>query len=269
MGYPYVWWQSARTEPCLAERRGGRIPGWPEGRPETGESLRYIGISRPRIDAREKVTGAARYASDLAPRGLLHARIVSSVYAHARIRSITAATALAVPGVVAVLTARDLPIVGEGPERRFEPLARDEVVFAGQPVALVIGETEAAAEDGADLVQVDLEPLEPVVDVLAAIEPGSPVFRIERLPAPDEGVTDVDGAPVSGNVFSRTREQRGDVDAAFARCDAVVEGRFRAGWVYQAYLEPHAAVGWVEPDGTLAVTSGNQGTSYPRSALGA
>ena len=243
--------------------------GWREGRSDTGESLRYVGISRPRIDAREKVTGGARYASDLAPRDLLHARIVPSVYAHGRIRSIDAAAALAVPGVVAVLTARDLPIIGQGPQRRFEPLARDEVVFAGQPVALVIGETEAAAEDGAELVLVDLEPLEPVVDVLAAIQPGSPVFRIERLPNPDQGVTDGDQAPVSGNVFSRTREQRGNIEAAFARCEAVVEGRFRAGWAYQAYLEPHAAVAWVEPDGTLAVTSGNQGTSYPRSALGA
>ena len=123
------------------------------------ESTRYVGTRRPRIDSREKVIGAIRYAGDLTVPGLLHARLVPSVHAHARIRAIDATEALAVPGVVAVLTARDLPIVGHGEERRYEPLARDVAVFAGQPVALVIGETETAAEDAVDLVQVDVEPL--------------------------------------------------------------------------------------------------------------
>jgi CO/xanthine dehydrogenase Mo-binding subunit len=210
--------------------------------------------------------------------GLLHARIVPSLYAHARIRAIDAAEALAVPGVVAVLTARDLPIVGHSAERRFEPLARDEAVFAGQPVALVIGETEAAAEDAADLVQVDVEPLESVVDVFAAIDPTAPLARItptrELGQTPDdteqEGSTTAEGDParqVSGNVFSLRREDRGDAAEAFARCDVIVEGRFSASWAYQAYLEPHAATAWIEPDGTLAVTTSTQGTFFTRNEL--
>ena len=210
------------------------------------ESTRYVGTRRPRIDSREKVIGATRYAGDLTVPGLLHARIVPSLHAHARIRAIDAAAALAVPGVVAVLTAKDLPIVGHGEERRFEPLARDVAVFAGQPVALVIGETEAAAEDAVDLVQVDVEPLVPFVDV-AAIDPDA-----------DES---------SAHVFSRSHEQRGDVASAFARCDAIVEGHFRVGWAYQAYLEPHAATAWIEPDGTLAVTASTQGTFLTRNEL--
>lgn len=243
------------------------------------ESAQHIGIRRPRIDSREKVTGATRYAGDLTRAGLLHARIVPSLYAHARLRAVDAAAALALPGVVTVLTARDLPVVGRGEERLFEPLARDEAVFAGQPVALVIGETEAAAEDGAALVQVDAEPLEAVVDVLAAIQPNAPLSRVTRPRRPD-GMTDdarqntysagegkADADEVSGNVFGRHHERRGDAARALARCDAVVEGRFRASWAYQAYLEPHAATAWIEADGTLAVNSSTQGTFHARKEL--
>ena len=210
------------------------------------ESTRYVGLRRPRIDSREKVVGATRYAGDLTVPGLLHARLVPSLHAHARIRAIDATAALAVPGVVAVLTAKDLPIVGHSEERRYEPLARDVAVFAGQPVALVIGETEAAAEDAVDLVQVDVEPLAPFVDV-AAIDP------------------DVDED--SAHVFSRGRERRGDVERAFAGCAAIVEGHFRVSWAYQGYVEPHAATAWIEPDDTLAVTAGTQGTFMTRNEL--
>ncbi len=279
--------------PRQRARRTAASPGPTERRPATAESTRQLGAARPRIDAREKVTGTARYTADLdMPHGVLHARVVPAIYAHAVIRSIDGADALALPGVVAVLSAADLPIVGQGRARRFEPLARDEVVFAGQPVALVIAETEAAAEDAVELVRVDLEPLEPVVDVLAAIEPGAPLARTLRAgpAAPDDedggptadapavgaaaapdpdtaAAADAGARDVSPNVYSRSRDRLGDVAAAFAACDEVVAGTFRAGWVYQAYLEPHAAIAWLEPDGTLAVTSGNQGIFWPRDAL--
>jgi CO/xanthine dehydrogenase Mo-binding subunit len=216
-------------------------------RPAIADSTRYVGIRRPRIDSREKVIGATRYAGDLTVPGLLHARIVPSVHAHARIRSIDAAEALGAPGVIAVLTANDLPIVGHGEERRYEPLARDVAVFAGQPVALVVAKTETAAEDAVDLVKVDVEPLAPFVDALAAIDP-----------AADEA---------SAQVFSRGHEHRGDVVRALAGCASVVEGRFRVSWAYQAYLEPHAATAWIEPDGTLTVTASTQGTFMTRNEL--
>ena len=132
-----------------------------------------IGVARPRIDAPDKVTGATRYAADGYVHGLLHARPVLATEAHARIRGVDGSAALAVPGVVAVLTAADLPITSAGTDRTSEPLAREEVVFAGQPVALVVAETEAAAEDGAEAVVVDYEPLEAVVDVEAAMEVGA------------------------------------------------------------------------------------------------
>ena len=229
------------------------------------ESTRYVGVRRPRIDGREKVLGATRYGADLVRPGLLHARIVPSVYAHALVRGVDTTAARRVPGVVAVLTAADLPTVWRGPERRFEPLARDEVVFVGQPVALVVAETEAAAADGVDLVDVDLDPLEPVVDVLAAINPGAPLARVR--PTPDDGEGGPPRPTVSDNVFDRLRERRGDVEAAFAHCAAVVEGRFRVGWAYQAPIEPQVATAWVEPDGTLAVMATAQGTFFTRNEL--
>src|SRR5688572_25741915 len=144
-------------------------------------SEQLIGVSRPRADSEMKVTGATRYAADLPVQGLLHARVVPSVYAHARIRGIDASAALAVPGVVAVLTAADLPIVDRDDMRMFEPLAREEAIFAGQPVALVVAETEDAADDAVDLVMVDVERLPSVVDLEAAMAPDSPLARLTKL----------------------------------------------------------------------------------------
>ena len=174
--------------------------------PEDDRPFRVIGVSRPRADSRAKVTGTARYAADhAAPPGLLHARIVPSVYAHARIRSIDASAALGVPGVVAVLTADDLGVVADG-GRRATPLARDEAVFAGQPVALVVARTEAAATDGADTVLVDAEPLAPVLDAVRAANGQDEAVR-ERY-----HVTD------------------GDTAAGLAGAAVVVHGRFDAPW---------------------------------------
>jgi CO/xanthine dehydrogenase Mo-binding subunit len=223
------------------------------------ESTRYVGVRRPRIDARDKVLGATRYGGDLGLPGLLHARIVPSVYAHAKIRGIDVQAALDVPGVVAVLTASDLPTVGHGPQQRFEPLAHDEVVFVGQPVALVVAETEAAAADAVAMVEVELEPLEPVIDVLAAAEPGAPMARV----TPSSG----DAEAPNGNVHDRLHERRGDVATAFAHCAAIVAGQFRVPWAYQAAVEPHVATAWLEADGVLAVTAAAQGTFFARNEL--
>src|SRR5437764_903831 len=136
-----------------------------------------IGVSTPRRDSEPKVRGTTRFAADLPVAGLLHARLVLAHEAHAMISAIRTDTASAVPGVVAVLTASDLPITGSGPGRLYEPLAREEVVYAGQPVAMVVAESEAVAADAVDLVELELESLEPVVDIEAAVQPGAPRTR--------------------------------------------------------------------------------------------
>ena len=231
-----------------------------------------IGVARPRIDAPEKVTGATRFAADGYVHGLLHARPVLATDAHARIRGIDSEDALAIPGVVAVLAAADLPIASVGTDRTSEPLAREEVVFAGQPVALVIAESEAAAEDGAEAVVVDYEQLPSVVDVEAAMDVGAPLARaveetddeagdLESIHAGvDHGQEDDPSEELSGNVLDRITRDRGDVEAAFAASAAIVEGTFRTPWVYQAYLEPQVCTAWLEPSGTLVVSTSTQGS---------
>jgi CO/xanthine dehydrogenase Mo-binding subunit len=238
-----------------------------------------VGIPRPRIDAPEKVTGATRYAADGYVHGLLHARPVLATEAHARIRGIDGEAALATSGVVAVLTAGDLPIASPGTDRTAEPLAREEVVFAGQPVALVIAETEAAAEDGAELVVVDYETLPAVVDVEAAMEPGAALARtveesddeagdLESIHAGvDHGQADDPQEALSGNVLDRITRERGDLAAAFAASDAVVEGTFRTPWVHQGYIEPQVCTAWLEPSGTLVVSACTQGSFVTRNGL--
>jgi CO/xanthine dehydrogenase Mo-binding subunit len=230
-----------------------------------------IGVARPRVDAPDKVTGATRFAADGYVHGLLHARPILATEAHARIRGIDTAAALALPGVVAVLRAADLPIASTGTDRTAEPLAREEVVFAGQPVALVIAETEAAAEDGAEAVFVDYEPLPTVVDLEAAMELGAPLARsveegedggdLESIHAGvDHGQEDDPSEELSANVLDRITRENGDVSAAFAASAAVVEGTFRTPWVYQAYLEPQVCTAWLEPSGTLVVSTSTQGS---------
>ena len=231
-----------------------------------------IGVSRPRIDAPDKVTGATRFAADGYVHGLLHARPVLATEVHARIRGIDKQAALAIPGVVAVFGASDLPIASSGTDRTSEPLAREEVVFAGQPVALVIAETEAAAEDGAETVIVDYEPLPAVVDVETAMAPGAPLARtveetddeagdLESIHAGvDHGQEDDPTEELSPNVLDRITRENGDVTAAFAASAVVVEGTFRTPWVYQAYLEPQVSTAWLEPSGTLVVSTSTQGS---------
>src|SRR4051794_29331225 len=237
-----------------------------------------IGVPRRRMDGGDKVRGATRYAADLPIPGVLHARLVLATEAHARIAAIETGAARAVPGVVAVLTAADLPVSPAAPGRAGEPLAREEVVFSGQPVAMVVAESEAAAADGIEAVLVDLQPLDAVIDVEAAMAPGAPRARaIER----DRGGHDVGGAhaaasggdddapeeDLSENVDGRQRLANGDAAAALAGADATVSGRLRTPWVYQAYLEPQAATAWLDFDGTLVVQSATQGAFATRSGL--
>ncbi|MBM2822090.1 MAG: xanthine dehydrogenase, molybdenum binding subunit apoprotein, partial [Thermoleophilia bacterium] len=238
----------------------------------------HIGVARPRIDAPDKVTGATRFAADGYVHGLLHARLVLSTEAHARIRAIHRDDALAVPGVVAVLAAADLPMATTGTDRTAEPLAREEVVFAGQPVAIVVAETDAAAEDGAEAVVVELETLPPVVDLEEAMRPGAALARLveeteeggdlESIHAGvDHGQADAEQEQLSGNVLDRVHRKNGDAAAALEASDTVASGTFRTPWVYQAYIEPQVATAWLEPSGTLVVSTSTQGSFVTRKEL--
>jgi CO/xanthine dehydrogenase Mo-binding subunit len=234
-------------------------------------------VRRRRADGEAKVRGATRYAADLPVQGLLHARLVQSPEAHARILNIDTAAALALPGVVAVLKADDLPIADTATGRAAEPLARTEVVFAGQPVALVLADSEAAAEDGADSVDVYYEPLPAVLDLEAAMAPDAPLARVEGEAEADSGVGDAHAAvgggeeaadeELSANVAGSQRLAGGDAAAALEGSDVRASGRFTTPRMYQAYLEPQTATAWLEPEGELIVSTSTQGAFPTRQSL--
>jgi CO/xanthine dehydrogenase Mo-binding subunit len=236
-----------------------------------------IGVAAPRRDSEGKVRGAARFAPDARLAGLTYARLVLSHEAHARIVEVDASEALALPGVIAVLTASDLPLAAGGKGRMYEPLAKTEVVYAGQPVAIVVAETEALAEDAAQLVVVELEPLEAVLDPVRAAQAGAARARV------DAGVADggsdlgdahaavaaasLEGEQLSDNVLGTARLADGDVEAALAASAHVVSGEFSTPWVYQGYLETQSAAAWVEPEGELNIRTSSQAPFATRDAL--
>jgi len=207
-----------------------------------------VGVSIPRQDGPDKVTGRARYAGDQALPGLLYARLVLSPYAHARISNIDTSAARALPGVVAIFTAETLGMAQVDPmSRSHSPLAREEVLWCGHPVAIVVGETEAIAKDGADAVEVDYEPLPAVIDLEAAARPDSPPARLHG-PAGEGRHVDNPGFPQavpagedeghSPNVSQVPALKMGNIEASLREAEVVVERRYRTRPVHQPYMEP-------------------------------
>jgi CO/xanthine dehydrogenase Mo-binding subunit len=217
----------------------------------------------------EKITGSAKYAGDLQLPGMLHARPVLSPYAHADILSIDTAAAKAMPGVVAVLTADDLPTRERAINSRPSAvLAKGRVLFRGQPVVVVVGETEAAARDAADAVVVEYEPRPAIVDPLKAAGDDATVIWPNGLPKEGMDLTaahaNVSEEEVKqhgpSNIHKETRHARGDVARGLAEADLVIENIYKTPLVHQGYLEPHAAV--AQPDvyrGTVTIYTSTQG----------
>lgn len=220
---------------------------------------------RRRQEGAEKVTGATRFTADLELPGMLHVQLVLAHSASARIRAIDARAARGVPGVIDVVTGADLPELNSaGPNR---PLTRDRVFYVGQPVAAVVAESAAAAEDAASLVGVDYEDTEPVVDAIAAMHDASPLVLDEDETASEEDASihgasaEADEAPEARprNVSGVAHLKRGDTDAALNQADSVVKGAYRIAGAHQSFIEPHIAVVQPERDGGLTIWSPTQG----------
>ncbi|WP_309570353.1 xanthine dehydrogenase family protein molybdopterin-binding subunit [Deinococcus sp.] len=226
----------------------------------------YLGKRRKIIDGLEKVRGRARYAGDLRLAGMLHARPVLSPYPHARVTSIDISAAEALPGVFAVLTGADLNGGRVAYSRPNMILAGDEVVFAGQPVALVLAETDALAADGAALVEIDYEELPAVEDAAQALADEVLVWP-GGIPKPETSLASLHGGEAGAeaehaptNIDETRTFERGDVDAALGSAHAVVGGTYVNSPVHQSYLEPHAVV--AEPGlrpGQVTVYTSTQG----------
>ena len=237
----------------------------------------YVGMSLPRQDGPDKVTGRTRYAGDQVVAGMLYARLVLSPYAHARILHIGTSAAQAMPGVVAVFTAATLGMAQGSPLSRVQsPLAQQEVLWCGHPVAVVVGETEALAEDGADAVEVDYEPLPAAIEPAAAARPGAPPARIDQAAeAAEEGplagfpqATAVAAEEGSSNVKQFRPMMLGNIEEGLRQAEVVVEGTYRTHPVHQSYLEPQSVTVAPSPSGHhLVVWSSTQGLFSVRSAV--
>lgn len=202
--------------------------------------MSLIGKSEPRHDALGKVTGAAKYPADLVRDSMVKLRVVFANRPHAKILSIDTSAALAHPGVIAVFTAKDVPYNRFGLVDADQPLLCDgKVRFWGDRAALVAAETAEAAQEGAKLVAVEYEDLPPVLDALTAAASQSLVHE-ER----------------ESNLLGHVVIRRGDVDAAFAQCDVVLEGDFETGWQEHAYLQPDAGIAYWEGENLVVETAG-------------
>ncbi|HLU53924.1 MAG TPA: xanthine dehydrogenase family protein molybdopterin-binding subunit [Pseudonocardia sp.] len=231
---------------------------------QTAERPTYIGQSVPRREDAALITGRATWTDGITPAGTLHMAVVRSPVAHARIRGVDTAAARALPGVVAVFTGADLagdfaiglpcgwPVTEDIKIPDHHPLARDEVNHVGDGVAVVLATDARTAEDAVGLVEVDYEELPAVVDVEAALAPGAPLVHEEL------GTNHCYTWPLAV----------GDVDAAFAQADVVVEGRYVQQRLVPSAMEPRAVVVVPEPvGGAFTVYSSTQVPHFVRDLL--
>ncbi len=212
-----------------------------------------VGRSVQRRDLLEKVTGAAVYAVDVEPSGTLHAKVVRSSYAHAQLVRIDAEAALAMPGVVAVVTAEDIkdlfPRFGHIVADHYI-LATGKVRYYGEPVALVVAETLAAASDAAAQVEVHYSELPAVMSAADALAPSAPLVHDEAfVVSPDESFTAMAATPTADEVLERDNVAHevtlgwGDVDAALASAHLVVSNEgMKFPMLYAYAMEPYNAV---------------------------
>src|SRR5258708_15900421 len=239
-----------------------------------------VGKRSRREDGLEKVSGCTRFAGDISTAGLLHARLVLSPYAHARIVSMDTSAALEIPGVKAVYTSETLGMSNpESSSRSQSPLASKEALWCGQPVAIVLAETEEAAEDGVATVDVEYELLPVVMDPVAAMQPGAPLARVTiketsseiagggaHAAVFDEDVAEAQQEELSQSVSDKAHLHGGDIEAGWREAEVVVERTFKTSVVHQSYIDPqsiivapnasgHQLTIWASSQGMLAVRS--------------
>ncbi len=220
--------------------------------------VRGVGSSPVRNDAYEKVTGTSPYADDLYLPGMLHGATLRAGRPHARILRIDASRAEALPGVHAVLTARDIPGTNRfGLITADQPvLCADKVRFVGDPVAIVAADSERVARKALELIAVEYEDLPLVLDVHQALAEGAPRLHEDHP---------------TGNILChvKVRHNVEHLERAFAESDVVVEQTYELPCQEHAYLEPEACVAEVEPDGTVTVWTGSQNVFSDRMQIAA
>jgi len=220
-----------------------------------------VGTSHPRIDALGKVTGETEYSGDRNMPGMLFMKILMAERPYARVRDIRIEKALAASGVVAVYTAKDVPINEYGLQIPDQPVLcgpgaskpyTDLVRFVGDQVAVVVAESEAQAAAALKLIEVDYEDLPPLTDPVTAMRPDAPLLH------PDRG---------DNNICVHYKIRKGNVDEAFAKADVIVESEYHTPVQEHAYLQPEAGLSYIDEEGRIVVESAGQWTHADRKSI--
>jgi CO/xanthine dehydrogenase Mo-binding subunit len=233
----------------------------------TSEATVYksVGTRSIRPDGLEKVTGRARFGADCHLPGMLTGVVVRSPHAHATIRSIDTSAALRVPGVRAVITSEDFPVISPEEAMSGETyvdyrdlsrniMARDKVLYVGHTIAAVAATTRRAADEGAEAIVVEYEVHPHVLTVDEAMAPNAPILHDDLTKTnPNEATEGL------GNVGTRLVFDRGDVAAAFEEADVVIEREYHLKRVHQGYIEPQAVVADTDENGRSVVWCSSQG----------
>ena len=237
-------------------------------------NYKVIGTRPIRPDGVEKVTGKAQYGADIRLPGMAYAKILRSPHAHARIVSIDTSEAETMPGVLGVVTAKDFPVaadkiqdLGEGSvnlkELSDNILASEKVLYRGHAVAAVAALHGHQAEEALKKIKVQYEVLQPVLDVRDAMRDDSPMLKESRRTKAMDGTL----GDKPSNVASVIKFANGDIEAAFAEADHVVEREFTTKMVHQGYIEPQSSTASWNADGTLTIWTSTQGSFVVRAQV--
>ena len=220
----------------------------PQDKSAFKSGYRHIGTRPVRPDGIDKVTGKAIYGTDFVAAGMLFGATVRSPHPHARIKAIDTRKAEALPGVKAVVTGRDFPVLRpkqrEGMEARFAMediaqncMALEKVLYAGHAVAAVAATSQLIAEEAARLIEVEYEVLPHVIELAEAMADDAPVLHDNLF---TKGLAETPGKP--SNIVLRFEAGNGGVDEALADAAVVDTARYSTQPVHQGYIEPHACV---------------------------
>lgn len=224
-----------------------RAPGTPADKPE---GFSVVGKALPKVNAYAAVTGAALFADDLFLPRMLHGKLLRSHYPHAILRKIDCTRALKLPGVVAVATGEDLPVrYGILPSSPDETVfAIDKVRYVGDPIAAVVADDELTAEEALELIDVELEPLAPIMTIDAALRDDLPKIH--------------DNPRRTNNMHKEVHLEFGDMAAGFARADRVFEDEYFFEGNTHAPIEQHSVVADYGPDKKLTIWASTQTPHY-------
>lgn len=221
------------------------------------QKLKAIGTRPIRPDGVDKVTGRANFGADLSLPGMLHGKILRSPHAHARIRRVDVSKALEVEGVFAAVAGSDFP-EGAGGDLGTNVMAREKALYHGHAVAAVAATSAAIAEYALSRIEVQYEPLRPVLSIDVAMAENAIVVN-------ETVHTNQDSSKPASNIAAIQRFERGDVEQGFSEADVVVEGEYRVPMAHQGYIEPHACTATISEDGKATIWCCTQGQFDVRS----